>query len=165
MREQVRRSYDYRCAYCGVSEAETGCELELDHFRPRAAGGTDRLSNLVYCCAACNRFKGDFWPARYPFKTDLRLLHPKRDDLSLHLKERRDGRLRSLTTTGSFHLTRLQLNRPQLVALRNQRKNHRQIKRELVVALKRQAQMAQQLETLNQAILLLQDDLERMVNE
>lgn len=155
-------AYEYRCAYCGVSEEEAGCELEIDHFRPRAAGGADRLTNLVYCCAACNRFKADFWPARNPFKTEQRLLHPKRDDLLLHLKERKDGRLRPLTVTGAFHLERLQLNRPQLVALRNRRKKFQQIEKELEAALKRQQQTEKQLEKLNQTLLLLQEELERV---
>ncbi len=158
-------AYEYRCAYCGVSEEEAGCELEIDHFRPRAAGGADRLNNLVYCCAACNRFKADFWPARNPYKTELHLLHPKRDDRALHLKEQKDGRLRSLTVTGAFHLGRLQLNRPQLVALRNRRKKYQQLEKELDAALKRQRQTEKQLEALNQALLLLQDELERMANE
>jgi hypothetical protein len=119
----------------------------------------------VYCCAACNRFKADFWPARDPFKTERRLLHPKRDDLSLHLKEGKDGRLRSLTVTGAFQLERLQLNRPQLVALRNRRKKHQQLEKELNAALKRQRQTEKQLESLNQALLILQNELERMINE
>lgn len=164
-RDKVRRAFDYRCAYCGVSEDEAGCELEIDHFRPRVYGGSDRLSNLVYCCAACNRFKGDFWPAHNPLKTELRLLHPKRDDLALHLKERKDGYLQSLTATGAFHLERLQLNRVQLIAVRLHRKKNARLEKELNAALKRQRQTEKQLESLNQTLLLLQDELERMVNE
>ena len=136
--------------------------MELDHFRPRSASGSDRLSNLVYCCAACNRFKGDFWPARHPSKTERRLLHLKRDDLSLHLKERKDGQLRSLTLTGAFHLERLQLNRPQLVALRHRRKKYQQLQKELDAALKRQRQTEKELESLNQMLLLLQEELEQI---
>lgn len=165
VRNKVRRAFDYRCSYCGVSEEEAGCELEIDHFRPRFAGGSDHLNNLVYCCAACNRFKGDFWPARNPYKTERRLLHPKRDDLALHLKERKDGRLRSLTVTGAFYLERLQLNRPPLIALRNRRRKYQQLEKDLNAALKRQRLTEKQLESLNQALLLLQDELEQMINE
>lgn len=161
-REKVRWAYERRCAYCGVSEEEAGCELEIDHFRPRAAGGADRLNNLVYCCAACNRFKGDFWPAHNPFKTELRLLHPKRDDWAAHLKERKDGRLQAWTITGAFHLERLQLNRPPLVALRLRRKKYKRLEKELNTALKRQRQTDKQLVALNQTLLQLQDELERI---
>src|SRR3712207_7162550 len=48
-----RRLYQERCGYCGVREVEAGSELELDHFQPRAAGGSDDLDNLVYCCPTC----------------------------------------------------------------------------------------------------------------
>lgn len=117
-RALVRRQYGARCGYCGVHEAEAGSELEVDHFRPRAAGGQDDLDNLVYCCAACNRFKGDFWPSMDPLTAARRLLHPGRDDLTQHLREESDGQMTALTETGAFHLARLRLNRPPLVALR-----------------------------------------------
>ncbi|WP_436621099.1 HNH endonuclease [Sorangium sp. So ce136] len=39
-----------------------GGELEIDHFHPLAAGGSDDVENLVYACTACNRFKGDYAP-------------------------------------------------------------------------------------------------------
>lgn len=61
-RAEVRLRYDARCGYCGVREAEAGSELEIDHFKPRTAGGGDDVDNLVYCCPTCNRFKGDYWP-------------------------------------------------------------------------------------------------------
>jgi hypothetical protein len=120
-RELVRRIYGERCGYCTVREAEAGTELEIDHFQPRSAGGGDELANLVYCCPACNRLKGDFWPAADPFTTPRRLLHPRRDDLRHHLREEADCRLVALTETGAFHLERLRLNRPPLIALRRAR--------------------------------------------
>ncbi|MEM4409784.1 MAG: HNH endonuclease signature motif containing protein, partial [Candidatus Caldarchaeum sp.] len=48
--EAVRIQYGYRCGYCGVAETEVGALLEIDHYRPLLAGGTDALDNLVYCC-------------------------------------------------------------------------------------------------------------------
>lgn len=48
----------------------------------------------------------------------MRLLHPRRDDLTLHLNETADGYLTALTNRGQIHLQRLRLNRPQLVAAR-----------------------------------------------
>ena len=114
----IRQAFGYRCAYCGVHENEVGSELELDHFHPRAAGGTDDLDNLVYCCSACNRIKGDFWPAQ---PTANRLLHPLRDVVAAHLREETDGHLLALTETGAFHVERLRLNRLPLIAQRQAR--------------------------------------------
>lgn len=69
-REIVRRAYNQRCGYCGVREEEAGSEFEIDHFRPRSVGGGDEPENLVYCCTACNRLKGDFWPASDPISAE-----------------------------------------------------------------------------------------------
>ena len=114
----VRQAFGYCCAYCGVHENEVGSELELDHFHPRAAGGANELDNLVYCCPACNRIKGDFWPVH---PTANRLLHPLRDVLADHIREEADGHLFALTETGAFHVERLRLNRPPLIAQRQAR--------------------------------------------
>ncbi|NOT62619.1 MAG: HNH endonuclease [Acidobacteria bacterium] len=117
LRDTVRRAYHFRCGYCGVHENEVGSELEIDHFCPLAAGGSDELSNLVYCCSACNRHKSDYWTA----DERRQLLHPWRDDWALYLREAEDGRLMALNERGELHLRRLQLNRPQLVAVRLER--------------------------------------------
>ena len=50
LRESVRALYDFRCGYCGVTETESGGQLEIDHFLPRSHGGKDTLDNLVYAC-------------------------------------------------------------------------------------------------------------------
>ncbi len=128
LRAAVRRAYGHRCGYCGVHEEEVGCELEVDHFRPRAAGGSDELSNLIYCCSACNRIKSDFWSV----DAIRRLLHPLQDDLATHLREDADGRLIALTETGAFHLKRLKLNRPQLIAARVNRRESLRMQQEIV---------------------------------
>jgi hypothetical protein len=117
-RATVRAAFGGRCGYCGVSETSVGGELEIDHFRPQAAGGSDDIENLVYACTACNRFKGDYAPAS-DAPDSLRLLHPQRDDLRAHLEETVHGRLIGLTPRGWFHIQRLHLNRPQLVELRH----------------------------------------------
>lgn len=116
VRDETRRLYDYRCGYCGISEAAIGNELELDHFKPKSANGGDELENLVYCCTSCNRRKGSFWPEAG--EITKRLLHPKADYLTLHLRQEENGWLIALTETGVFHIERFELNRPRLIALR-----------------------------------------------
>lgn len=117
-RAAVRAAHGGRCGYCGVPESSVGGELEIDHFHPQSAGGADDVENLVYACTACNRFKGDYAPAPGAPES-LRLLHPRRDDLSAHIEEAAHGRLAGLTARGWFYIQRLHLNRPQLVERRH----------------------------------------------
>ncbi len=44
-----------RCVYCGRGETA----FEIDHVVPRSRGGSDRVSNLVLSCHACNTAKSD----------------------------------------------------------------------------------------------------------
>ena len=54
VREYILQRDDRHCAYCG----RTDVPLNLDHVIPRARGGSNRPSNLVLACIACNEEKG-----------------------------------------------------------------------------------------------------------
>jgi hypothetical protein len=140
LRDQICAAYNFRCGYCGVSEAESGGELNIDHFRPLAQGGTVSLSNLVYACSTCNRFKGDYWPAAEA-GSEAMLLHPGQNDLATHVAQMPDGRLRGLTPRGWFHIQRLRLNREQLVLQRQRRDEERQLRQMLEDSLHAQADL------------------------
>jgi hypothetical protein len=161
-REIVRRAYNQRCGYCGVREEEAGSELEIDHFRPRSVGGGDESENLVYCCTACNRLKGDFWPVSEP-PTHRRLLHPQRDDLTAHVREEADGRFTALTETGAFHLARLRLNRAPLMALRRARLENAQTQQELTELQTEQNQLREQLAARDEEINEILEQLARLL--
>lgn len=53
VREYLLAKFDRRCVYCG----ETGAPLNIDHVRPKAHGGSNRVSNLVLACIPCNQRK------------------------------------------------------------------------------------------------------------
>jgi hypothetical protein len=55
LRHYLLAKWHHRCAYC----LRTGVPLELDHVEPKARGGSDRLSNRVPACHACNQAKAD----------------------------------------------------------------------------------------------------------
>ena len=55
VREYLLEKWGRTCAYCHA----TNVPLEVDHIRPRSLGGSDRLSNLILACHACNQKKGD----------------------------------------------------------------------------------------------------------
>ena len=148
-KQDLRVLYEFRCGYCGVGEAEAGAELTIDHFQPRARGGTDENANLVYACHACNEFKGDFWPD----ESQTHLLHPRNDDLSLHLATAADGLLQALTPEGGLLIDRLRLNRAPLVERRRALVRQRVLEEERRILL-------QQLSMLEQQVQRLSDELE-----
>ncbi len=115
LREQVRQRAGLACEFCGVTETDVGSELTIDHFRPRAKGGSDHFGNLVYCCCACNQYKSDYWPTT---PEDAKLWNPRLELFTKHVLELDDGVLHSLTPAGAFTVERLRLNRSPLVALR-----------------------------------------------
>src|SRR5262249_43951368 len=147
-RQALRERYGFRCGYCGVRETEAGAELTVDHFQPRSQGGTDEADNLVYCCHACNEFKADHWRPDSP----RRLLHPQRDELSVHLSPADDGTWVGLTETGVFHIRRLRLNRPALVAQRRERRLLEMDRAAYRAALERLAELEQQLTRLQRQL-------------
>src|SRR5437660_1143891 len=98
--------YGWRTVTSGPGGATSaGAELTVDHFQPRSKGGSDALDNLVYCCPACNEFKGDYWQLGSP----RRILHPINDNPAEHFILTDDCMLQPLTETGEFHIARLHL--------------------------------------------------------
>jgi hypothetical protein len=149
-RETLRQRFEFRCGYCGVGERDVGAELTVDHFQPRSQGGLHEPENWVYCCHACNEFKGDFWQPNSPH----RILRPFRDGIAAHIVEQEDGELRALTETGAFHIERLHLNRQQLIAYRRER-------RLLAAARQKHARLLERLQQLEDQVQTLTDQLEQ----
>jgi hypothetical protein len=114
-RALVRQRAKFACEYCGVTETDAGGELTVDHIHPKSKGGSDSLDNLVYCCARCNLYKGDYWP-QHP--ADPQLWNPRHESSSQHFFVDADGLLVPLTESGAFTIHHLCLNRPPLVAHR-----------------------------------------------
>lgn len=54
MREYLLNKWGRECAYCGAQNVP----LQVEHIHPRAAGGSDRVSNLTLACQPCNQQKG-----------------------------------------------------------------------------------------------------------
>lgn len=56
LRFEVLKRDGFRCTYCGAG-SRSGVRLEVDHIKPKAAGGTDAPSNLTTSCHDCNNGK------------------------------------------------------------------------------------------------------------
>ncbi len=121
--DELRARFGFRCGYCGVSEVFAGALLHCDHFHPTSRGGQDNASNWIYCCVACNGFKGAYWPRD---QSDFSPLHPLRDDFSLHIREE-NGTLLGFSPRGHFHIELLHLNRAPLVRHRQKLADDREV--------------------------------------
>ncbi len=163
-REAIRRLYNFKCGYCSVHEEETGSELEIDHFKPRSVGGTNELSNLVYSCTTCNRFKSNFWPTDKSSTNTERLLHPKQDSFAAHIREEDNGYLTPLTKTGSYHLQRLRLNRKQLVRLRRARLENITLRQDLEAAQQEKIRVQKQITRLEKQLKDVLSQLDNLLN-
>ena len=53
-REYLLNKWGRKCAYCGAENVP----LQIDHIQPKAAGGSNRVSNLTLACQPCNQKKG-----------------------------------------------------------------------------------------------------------
>jgi hypothetical protein len=117
LRRTVRTLYAFACGYCGVTEAEVGAYLTIDHFVPQNVGGSDDMENLVYACHACNLYKSVAWNPQSP-----PVLHPLQTDMKLHIRSTIDDILEGLTPEGMRHIKTLHLNRPPMVERRKMRR-------------------------------------------
>ena len=54
VRECLLEKWGRKCAYCDATDTP----LQIDHVRPKARGGSDRVSNLALACPSCNQAKG-----------------------------------------------------------------------------------------------------------
>jgi hypothetical protein len=158
IREQVRSRAICACEFCGVTEADTGGLLTMDHFRPSTQGGSDALDNLLYCCPRCNQYKADYWPAD-PAQPPL--WNPRQTPASAHFIELDDGQLHSLSAVGAFTLRRLRLNRPPLVALRRRKR----LQADEARLLARYRDLAEVLEHLNRQQAALLEEQHQLLEE
>lgn len=54
VREYLLNKWDRKCAYC----SSVNVPLKIEHIRPKAKGGSNRISNLCLACESCNTKKG-----------------------------------------------------------------------------------------------------------
>jgi 5-methylcytosine-specific restriction endonuclease McrA len=54
VREYLLNKWDRKCAYCGAENTP----LQVEHIKPKASCGTNRISNLCLACEKCNLKKG-----------------------------------------------------------------------------------------------------------
>jgi HNH endonuclease len=120
LRERVLARAAGRCAFCRCADWLMGVTFEIDHVKPRAAGGETALDNLCLCCPTCNRHKAARTRAVDPVSgKSVRLFHPVRDAWEEHFTWREGGTLvAGRTAVGRATLEALHVNRSVMVELR-----------------------------------------------
>ncbi len=118
----VREDFVYQCAYCLLSEVLASGEenFELDHFKPkkRFPGSLNDYYNIYYACHPCNHGKRDFWPPAALESQGVSIVDLCKDEFASHFIQEEDGLLRGLTTSASYTIDILRLNRKHLVTVR-----------------------------------------------
>jgi 5-methylcytosine-specific restriction endonuclease McrA len=54
VREYLLNKWNRQCTYCEAKDVP----LQVEHVKPKASGGTNRISNLCLACDKCNKKKG-----------------------------------------------------------------------------------------------------------
>lgn len=109
-----------RCEYCLSPAAVSPLTFNVDHVTSVKHGGKTDLDNLALACG-CNGYKGHRIRARDPeTKRVVPLFNPRRQKWIDHFAWSDDILLIvGLTATGRATVEALQMNRPELIALRH----------------------------------------------
>lgn len=120
-RKELRYDFVWSCAYCSRAEGEVqAVGFEIDHYRPRKAGGTDDYGNLYWACRSCNRDKSAFVSAAPP--DHRRLIRVDQEHPAAHLSLAHDAvRIEAVSPVGAFQIEHLRLNAPAHYRVRTAR--------------------------------------------
>jgi hypothetical protein len=119
VRQVVERA-DNRCEYCGLSQLGQEATFHVDHVQPVAAGGATALDNLALACVSCSLRKGARRTSLDPdTQQQASLFNPRTERWTDHMQW--DGaRATGLTPTGRATIDLLEMNRPLIVAIREE---------------------------------------------
>jgi hypothetical protein len=110
----VARRARHRCEYCHAPEVIATYPFEVEHIRPRAAGGGDEPDNLALACRYCNLAKGTQL-GRLDRRTRriVPLFDPRRQRWEDHFRWSRSYRsILGRTDVGRATVDALQMNAP-----------------------------------------------------
>ena len=118
----LRDEFAGRCVYCRAHEGPRHAydEYGVDHYRPKSLAMFKHLAcvytNLFYCCPACNRRKGPYWPKST--KETVEFIPNPCDHVMFEHMAFRDGEVVAKTEAGRKACEVLGLNRENLTAWR-----------------------------------------------
>jgi len=109
-----------RCEYSRLAQEGQEATFHIDHIKPRAAGGETSAENLALACVSCSLRKEARRSALDPQSgRRVSLFHPRQQRWADHF--RWDGLVViGRTPTGRATLEALQMNRPMILAIRQE---------------------------------------------
>ena len=120
LRRLVMERAQNRCEYCCLAQDGQEATFHIDHATPVAVGGTTAETNLALACVSCSLRKGARQKAPDPLTgLVVPLFHPRRDAWNDHFQWS-GVQLLGLTPTGRATVTALNMNRPLILAVRDE---------------------------------------------
>ncbi len=103
-----------------LSQLAQEATFHIDHVVPQAVGGPTALDNLALACVTCSLRKG----ARQTVvdvegEAEVPIFNPRREAWSMHFRWA-GVRVFGLTATGRATIAALQMNRPHVLAIREE---------------------------------------------
>lgn len=109
-----------RCEYCRLSQLGQEAAFHIDHVIPRAAGGPTAADNLALACVSCSLRKWAKQTATDPESgEEVPLFNPRTQAWAEHFRWAGE-RIVPLTPTGRATVAALALNRPLILAIRQE---------------------------------------------
>jgi hypothetical protein len=109
-----------RCEYCRLSQLGQEAAFHIDHVVPRAAGGPTAAENLALACVSCSLRKWAKQTATDPESgEDVPLFNPRTQGWAEHFRWAGE-RIVPLTPAGRATVAALALNRPLILAIRQE---------------------------------------------
>jgi hypothetical protein len=109
-----------RCEYCQLSQLGQEATIRTDHVVPRARGGATTADNLALACVSCSLRK---WARQVGTDTDsgkdVPLFNPRTQLWAEHFRWENEWVV-PLTPTGRATVAALAMNRPLIVAIRQE---------------------------------------------
>jgi hypothetical protein len=120
LRASVLNRAGNRCEYCQLSQQGQEATFHIDHVIPRTAGGPTTHDNLALACVGCSLRKGARQHAADPeTAVETPLFNPRTDSWQEHFRWN-TSILQGTTPTGRATVVALALNRPLLLAIREE---------------------------------------------
>ena len=122
LRRFVVERANSRCEYCGLSQAGQVATFHINHIIPMATGGETIAENLALACVSCSLRKSAREMIVDPDTNQLvPIYHPRQQAWAEHFGW--DGlHISGQTATGRATVAVLKLNRPLMLAIREEEK-------------------------------------------